>query len=162
MLGNLSVLMTRLLNRLGCGIYLFFHPTLWGRKLHLHGIPQILGINHLKLGENVAINGHVRLHCYGGITLEDKVVLSTGVTILTRSLVLQNYSAQIAMRCPRPHEEKPVHIGTGTWLAANVTVLPGVTIAKHCVVAAGAVVTSSLVEPNTLYAGVPARKIREI
>jgi acetyltransferase-like isoleucine patch superfamily enzyme len=42
-----------------------------------------------------------------------------------------------------------------------VTVLPGVTIGKGSVVAAGAVVTKD-VPPFTLVGGIPAKKIREI
>lgn len=49
----------------------------------------------------------------------------------------------------------------GCWLGGNVTVLPGVTIGRGCVIAAGAVVTKSC-DPNGLYAGVPARRIRDL
>jgi maltose O-acetyltransferase len=56
---------------------------------------------------------------------------------------------------------KPVRIGAGAWLGTRVTVLGGVTIGDGCVVAAGAVVTEDLA-PNGLYAGVPARRIRDL
>ena len=45
------------------------------------------------------------------------------------------------------------------WLGPRAIVLPGVTIGKGAVVAAGAVVTKD-VEPYTIVAGVPATKIR--
>lgn len=54
-----------------------------------------------------------------------------------------------------------VIIGDGCWLGTRVTVLPGVTIGDGCVIAAGAVVTKST-EPNGLYAGVPARRVRDL
>ena len=47
------------------------------------------------------------------------------------------------------------------WIGANVTVLPGVHIGKCCVIGAGSVVTKDL-EPYSVYAGVPARKVREL
>jgi maltose O-acetyltransferase len=40
-------------------------------------------------------------------------------------------------------------------------VLPGVTIGAGCAVAAGAVVTADC-EPDGLYAGVPARRVRDL
>ncbi|MDE2391972.1 MAG: acyltransferase [Rhodospirillales bacterium] len=53
----------------------------------------------------------------------------------------------------------PVRIGKGSWIGCNVTLLPNVTVAEGCVIAAGAVVTRSTL-PNGLYAGVPARLVR--
>lgn len=55
----------------------------------------------------------------------------------------------------------PVTIGDGAWLGASVVVQPGVTIGAGCIIATGAVVTSDC-EPNGFYAGVPARRIRDL
>jgi acetyltransferase-like isoleucine patch superfamily enzyme len=52
-----------------------------------------------------------------------------------------------------------IHIETGAWIGANVTILPGVTIGQNAIVAAGSVVTKS-VNGNALYAGVPAKLIK--
>lgn len=56
---------------------------------------------------------------------------------------------------------EPVRIGCGVWLGARVTVLPGVTIGDGCVIAAGSVVTGDC-KPHGIYAGTPARFVREI
>jgi len=53
-----------------------------------------------------------------------------------------------------------VEIGDYAWLGYRVLVLPGVTIAAGAVVGAGSVVAKS-VEPYTIVAGNPARKIGE-
>jgi acetyltransferase-like isoleucine patch superfamily enzyme len=47
------------------------------------------------------------------------------------------------------------------WIGANAVILPGVTIGKHVVVAAGAVVTQD-VPDNTIVGGVPAKEIKKI
>lgn len=52
-------------------------------------------------------------------------------------------------------------IGDGAWLGARTMVLPGVTIGARSVVAAGAVVASGC-EPDGLYAGVPARRVKDL
>lgn len=44
------------------------------------------------------------------------------------------------------------------YIGANVTILRSVTIGENTIVGAGALVTKSL-EPNSVYAGVPARRI---
>ena len=56
---------------------------------------------------------------------------------------------------------KPVHIGDGSWIGANCTILPGITIGKGCVVAAGAVVVKDC-EDNCMYGGNPAKLIRQL
>jgi acetyltransferase-like isoleucine patch superfamily enzyme len=55
----------------------------------------------------------------------------------------------------------PVAIGDNAWLARGVIVLPGVTIGRHSVIAAGAVVTAS-VPDAVLAGGNPARVIRTL
>ena len=59
------------------------------------------------------------------------------------------------------HTYKSIKIEDGCWLGANCTILQGVTIAKGCIIAAGAVVIKSTL-PNGLYAGVPAKRIKEL
>ncbi|MBQ7250826.1 MAG: sugar O-acetyltransferase [Bacilli bacterium] len=56
---------------------------------------------------------------------------------------------------------KPITIGNDCWFGGNVTVLPGVTIHDNVVVGAGSVVTHDL-ESGYVYAGNPAKKIKEI
>ncbi len=53
-----------------------------------------------------------------------------------------------------------VRIGDRVWIGFRATILPGVTVGEGAVIAAGAVVTRD-VEPYTIVAGTPARKIGE-
>ncbi len=53
----------------------------------------------------------------------------------------------------------PVIIEDDVWVGANSVILPGVTLGKHCVVAAGSVVSHS-VPPYSICAGCPARIIK--
>jgi acetyltransferase-like isoleucine patch superfamily enzyme len=55
--------------------------------------------------------------------------------------------------------ERPVRIGDGSWLGHGTIVLPGSTIGRHVVVAAGSVVTGDLPD-FSVCAGVPARVLR--
>jgi acetyltransferase-like isoleucine patch superfamily enzyme len=63
-----------------------------------------------------------------------------------------------------PHKQKvttaPIIIEDEVWLGANVVVVAGVTIGKHSVVAAGAVVTKSI-PPYSVAVGNPARVIKQ-
>ncbi|WP_303325080.1 DapH/DapD/GlmU-related protein [Actinomyces radicidentis] len=55
---------------------------------------------------------------------------------------------------------KPVTIGDDVWIGGNVTILPGVTIGSHVVVA-GAVVSKDLPD-DVVVGGVPVRVLREL
>lgn len=55
---------------------------------------------------------------------------------------------------------KPVSIGDYAWIGTRAIILPGVNVGEGVVVAAGAVVTKDI-EPYTVVAGVPAKKITE-
>jgi acetyltransferase-like isoleucine patch superfamily enzyme len=55
--------------------------------------------------------------------------------------------------------EAAVRIGSGSWLGANVVILPGSQIGAHVVVAAGAVVRGTIPD-RCVVAGVPARIVR--
>jgi acetyltransferase-like isoleucine patch superfamily enzyme len=55
--------------------------------------------------------------------------------------------------------ERAVVIGAGSWLGHGTIVLPGATIGRHVVVAAGSVVTGDLPD-HCVAAGAPARPVR--
>ena len=55
----------------------------------------------------------------------------------------------------------PVKIDDGCQIGANVTILPGVHIGKEYVIGAGAVVNKDC-EPNGVYVGVPAKRIKDL
>ena len=57
--------------------------------------------------------------------------------------------------------ERPVSIGSGSWLGHGTVVLPGTTIGRHVVVGANSVVTGELPD-NCVAAGVPARVIKHL
>lgn len=56
---------------------------------------------------------------------------------------------------------RPVHIGSGCWICANVTILPGVTVGDGCVIGAGSVVTRDI-PAHSFAAGNPCRVIRAL
>ena len=60
-------MLVRIKNKIFCEIYRLSHPSLWGKKLQINGIPEILSINKLNIGENVSINKRCYLQCGGGL-----------------------------------------------------------------------------------------------
>jgi maltose O-acetyltransferase len=60
-----------------------------------------------------------------------------------------------------PDSPGTITVGDGCWIGARAVLMPGVTIGNGCVIATGAVVNKDCA-PNGLYAGVPARRIKEL
>ncbi|MDB5951316.1 MAG: hypothetical protein JWR65_3171 [Massilia sp.] len=60
-----------------------------------------------------------------------------------------------------PASPGPITVGDGCWIGARAVIMPGVTIGNGCVIATGAVVNKDC-GANGLYAGVPAKRIKEL
>ncbi len=90
------------------------------------------------------------------LTIEDDVGIAPFAIILIHS----DPGTHELSKC-YPVQSLPVTIKTGAWIGARVTILGGVTIGEHSIVAAGSVVTKN-VPPYTVVGGVPAVKIKKL
>lgn len=110
------------------------------------------GFSRLQIGNRCFLGDEVMLDVRGGITLEDDVTLSNRTTVVTHINVgYEDHPLQKAY----PTEESKVTIRQGAYVGTGAIVLPGVTIGKESVVAAGAVVTKN-VPARVVVMGVPA------
>ena len=112
--------------------------------------------DQLRIGENCVLNGSVHFNLGGPVRIDDGVSIGMDCLFVT----VGHRIGEPAFRAGEV-ETKTIQIGEGCWLAARVTVLPGVTIGPGTVVAAGAVVAKDL-PANVLAAGVPARTMRSL
>jgi maltose O-acetyltransferase len=114
------------------------------------------GSSKVKLGKNSFVSVRCLLDGSDWIVIGDDVHLAMGVSILTST-----HEIGLSKRRAGTLKTAGVTVGNGCWLGANVTVQPGVNIAEGCIIAAGSVVTSST-EPNGLYAGIPAKRLKDL
>lgn len=110
----------------------------------------------LSVGSRSFITGPLHVDLGAAVRIGNNVQLGHDVALLT----VDHEIGPSEHRCTNP-VMAPIAIGDGAWLASRVLVLPGVTVGKGAVVAAGAVVTRD-VAPDTLVAGVPARFVRNL
>lgn len=110
---------------------------------------------NLKIGKGSIIGDKSILDARNGIEIGENVNFSSNVHIWTE----QHDHRDPYFECNSDHSFK-VTIGNRAWIGPNVTILPKVTIGEGAVVAAGSVVTKN-VEPFTIVAGLPAKKIGE-
>jgi len=109
------------------------------------------------IGENCIIGWGSLIDCLDQVTIEDYVFFGHRVMVLTGS---HDY-CKFGRARQETISSKPVTIRTGAWICSGAIICPGVTIGKHSVVAAGAVVTKD-VKPYTVVGGNPAQFIKDI
>ncbi len=118
--------------------------------------PEYIGKGILVISEGVFINRGSYFDLTAKIEIGNNVVIGHGVTFITAG-----HSIGRSTRRAGEAYGTPISIGSGCWIGANVTVMPGVKIGKGCVVAAGAVVIND-VPDDSMIAGVPAKIKRSL
>ena len=114
---------------------------------------------NLFIGRHFYANYNLTVLDYDKITIGNNVMFGPNVTL---SSATHNVDWSIRNKDNGMDiEGAPIVIEDNVWLGANVVVMPGVTIGKHSVVAAGSVVTND-VPPDTIVAGVPAKVVKKL
>ena len=111
-------------------------------------------VGDVTIGDSTRIGLHNTI--IGPVTIGNHVNLAQGITVTALNHNFEDTEKRID---EQGVNTAPVTIGDDVWIGANAVILPGVTIGRHCVVAAGAVVTKD-VPDHTVVGGVPAKVIR--
>ncbi len=115
-----------------------------------------VGTHPVSIGQDCYISFRCAFDGSAPIVIDDGVYIAHGVNIVTATHEIGDRS----MRAATPLR-KSLRIGRRSWLGADVTVLPGVSVGEGCVIAAGAVVAGDCTADG-LYGGVPARRLRDL
>jgi acetyltransferase-like isoleucine patch superfamily enzyme len=135
----------------------FLYKKIYGVQMAQNSIiyfgAEIRSPERLIIGKGTIIGDNAILDARNGIEIGENVNLSSKVSIWTE----QHDHRDTFFRC-NSNSKFSVKLGHRVWLGPNVTLLPGVEIGEGAVVAAGAIVTKN-VEPFSIVAGIPAKKI---
>jgi acetyltransferase-like isoleucine patch superfamily enzyme len=107
------------------------------------------------IAEGVGISGMI--DCQGKVIIEKDVFSGHDIMILTGSHDYNCFGEERKVK----GIIKPVTIKEGAWLCTRCIILQGVTIGKHAVVMAGAVVAKD-VPCYEVWGGIPARFVKKI
>jgi len=115
---------------------------------------------YLSIGNRVVIGSGVNIRAAGGsIVIGNNALLAQNVSLIAANHVLDRYAPYRDL--PWDPQRTGVVLEENVWVGAGTIILPGCTVGRNSVVAAGSVVTKN-VPSNQLWAGVPARFIKEL
>lgn len=110
----------------------------------------------ISIGDRTIIGRGSHIVGHWSIEIGDDIQTGPYVYITDQNHVYLDIDLPIGIQTPT---EAAVSIGSGSWLGANVIILPGTTLGEHTTVAAGAVVSGEF-PPRVVLAGVPARIVK--
>lgn len=134
------------------------------------GVEIRLAGGSVRIGEWCEVRSGVRVMAGGDLVVEGQNLLSWGMVIhCDEAVVLERQSTfgEYVTVSDSAHEHveggwhldqvrtAPVRVGTDTWVGAKATIMRGVTVGAHCIVAGSAVVTRDVPDRH-LAIGIPA------
>lgn len=105
----------------------------------------------LTTGDHVWIGEETWIDNLADVTLGSHICISQGCYFCTGSHNHRSRGFEL--------ETKPIVVGSGAWIAARTTLLPGAKVGANAIVAAASVVSGD-VEPATIAGGNPAKFIK--
>lgn len=131
----------------GANVVIATHCAIFSRESPQCGI--------LTIGDGTHIGDSTILDIADDVTIGNEVALGPNCVIYSHD---HEYNSTSKAAWKGQLQCAPVVIEDGAWIGSGVTILPGVTVGKRAVVAAGAVVTKSI-PPHTIWGGVPAKQM---
>lgn len=141
----------------------------------------VIGIGNNNIRENIANDHDLKWYTaiHPSAIIANEVSIEEGSVIMAGSII--NTGTKIGKHCiintksSLDHDniiENYVHISPGatlagtvnikekTWICAGATIINNITIAKNNIIGAGSVVIKDINKEDSIYVGVPARKIK--
>jgi acetyltransferase-like isoleucine patch superfamily enzyme len=125
------------------------------------GKNALIGINRgatFKIGDGTWINEDLEISCNNSVEIGSNVVISRRVYIGDNVHPYEDISKPISV--DRVSEGGYVKIEDECWIGTGACILKNVTIGKHSVIGANAVVTKDI-PPYSVAVGIPARVIKK-
>lgn len=115
--------------------------------------------SRLNISQTAIVNNALFNLVSGSVFVEDYVFFGHSVSVLTGTHDYNKFGRDRQVSVPDC--DRDIIIKRGTWIASNATVLGGVIIGEHSVVAAGSLVKDD-VPSYSIVAGIPAKVIKRI
>ena len=122
----------------------------------ISGDQKMLSSPVVSIGSKCIIGRGSHIIGHWSIVLGDEIQTGPYVYITDQNHSYEDPDHAVGWQTPI---ELAVNIGSGSWLGANVVILPGTTLGRNTVVAAGAVVRGTFPD-HVVLGGIPAKVLR--
>jgi acetyltransferase-like isoleucine patch superfamily enzyme len=114
----------------------------------------------LIIEKRAVIGSHANIRAAGGeIYIGQNCIVAQHVSLIACNHTISHEKPYRDL--PWNEDKTGIFIDENVWIGCGVTILPGCCIGKNSVIGAGSVVTKSI-PANEVWAGIPARKIKDI
>lgn len=140
----------------------FINSYVWlsiGKFAYQKNSPAIESNPLLMIDSETYIGRFVSISCARKVYIGKKVLIADRCYIGDIQHGFENKDLAIKDQYVVPKGD--IYIGDETWIGNNVSILPNVTIGKHCVIGANSVVTKDVPDYH-IVAGNPAKILRQI
>ncbi len=115
-------------------------------------------IHNMQVGENFSLHDYCYVDAVGAIRVGNNVSIAHGSSLISFNHTWDNSDAPIKYN---PIKGAAIVIEDDVWIGCGVRIMPGITIGKRSIVAAGSVVVKD-VPANTIVGGIPAKVLKHI
>jgi acetyltransferase-like isoleucine patch superfamily enzyme len=129
-----------------------------GNNVYIGTNVTIKNWSGLEVGNDVSIHDNCYIDAFGGCLIGNDVSIAHGCSIITSNHGWLDPSKPIKYNDVK---KAGVALDDDVWIGCGARILPGVRIAKRCVIGAGSVVTRST-RANAVFGGVPAKMIKTL
>lgn len=127
-----------------------------GRDLRLGRGVTMYNPANIEIGNNVYIARGNWFSAGTKIVIDDEVIFGPQSVISSSNHTSLNGSFRYG-----PPVYEPIHIGRGSWVAGNCTIVAGTRIGEGCLIAANTVARGHI-PAGTIFGGVPGKIIRSV
>lgn len=110
-----------------------------------------------EVGDHVYLANNVEVLAGGGIIIEDEVMIGPQVVFSSNDHSQKNASFRYGDRILGE-----IRIQRGAWVGAHCTILKNSLLSSQSILGAGSVLNKKMEQPHSLYAGVPAKFVKEL
>lgn len=136
-----------------------FGMTYAGKNFQVTHNAILLNLETIKVGSNcyIAYSSTLIANPNGPIILEDDVQIGPHCIVVSDNHTRFNRSFRYGYS-----DQEQIHIQKGCWIGGNSTVLKGSILPEGSALGANSVLNKKFSEPDCIYAGAPAIKIKKL